>query len=327
MPLTNKFNSCYQQMYCTIVLMIFDASISDKENKQNLLMLLRNEADRLHEIGKEQFSSGQYKKHSSWLNTQLSLFRNDKISELTKELDSQDQSKELLRAVLTLTYAYYVVLLEARNDVWPYEYMAFSRRIGELWEPFCQLCWHYPVATDLELVDPPNYSQVKGKKLDEVNGFINTLTIQKSDKEKMKSYYKDVWDLLDSGGIRLDLDLHYRKSDVVVASDFKSGFSSNEKGNTNRLLLVASLYRMLNGYKTILFVRQDEGLNNHYLQTLISSGLWEVYCGKAAYEKMGQETGFDLASWIHENIDWENDFDKKMSEYVRKNLLEQYLVW
>lgn len=45
----------------------------------------------------------------------------------------------------------------------------------------------------------------------------------------------------------------------------RSGFSSNEKGNTNRLLLVASIYNSLGEIeKTLLFVRQSEDENNHY---------------------------------------------------------------
>lgn len=320
-------NSYNLQSCCTIILMIFDLTKTDYENKTRLLRMFREEAKRLLEESSSQFSSSQYKKHSAWLNTELSNFKDIKIAELEKELNEQDESSELLSAILHTTYAYYVVLLESRNDVWPYEYMAFSRRIGELWEPFCQLCWHYPVATDLKLVDPPKYKEAKKKKIDETDEFIDSLAIDDVAQKKMKAYYKEVWDLLDSGGIRLDLDLHYRKGDTEVASDFKSGFSSNEKGNTNRLLLVASLYRMLDGYKTILFVRQDESLNNHYLRTLTNSGLWEVFCGKEAYEKMGEETGFDLATWIAKNINWENDFDKKMSDYIRDNSLGQYLVW
>ncbi len=307
--------------------MIFDINKTDKDNKTELLKLFRGEAEQLLNESSGLFSKSQYKQRSAWLNTKLSGFKETKLSELEAELNEQDESKQLLSAVLHTTYAYYVVLLESRNTVWPYEYMAFSRRIGELWEPFCQLCWYYPVATDLQITDPPLYNDAKNSKTEEVNAFIDSITDDEGSRERMKAHYREVWDLLDSGGIRLDLDLHYKKGDIEVASDFKSGFSSNEKGNTNRLLLVASLYRMLDGYKTVLFVRQEESLNNHYLKTLTNSGLWEVYCGVSAYEKMGQDTGFDLASWIQRNIDWEKDFDKKMSDYVRDNSLGQYLVW
>lgn len=52
---------------------------------------------------------------------------------------------ELLDEILIITYASYIVMLDARNSVWPYEYMAFARRIGELWEPFCKLPFEYPI--------------------------------------------------------------------------------------------------------------------------------------------------------------------------------------
>ncbi len=44
-----------------------------------------------------------------------------------------------------ITYTNDVVMLESRNSVWKYEYMSFSRRVGELWEPFCKLCFNYPL--------------------------------------------------------------------------------------------------------------------------------------------------------------------------------------
>lgn len=33
-----------------------------------------------------------------------------------------------------ITYSANIVMLEYCNKVWEYEYMAFARRIGELWE-------------------------------------------------------------------------------------------------------------------------------------------------------------------------------------------------
>ncbi|GAG80730.1 unnamed protein product, partial [marine sediment metagenome] len=58
-------------------------------------------------------------------------------------------------------------MIESRNEVWPYEYMTFSRRIGELWEPFCKLCFDYPLK-DLTLFIPPLFSEVKRKLTNEI---------------------------------------------------------------------------------------------------------------------------------------------------------------
>ena len=66
-------------------------------------------------------------------------------------------NSDILEAVLMITYAADIVMLESRNDVWPYEYMAFARRIGELWEPFCKEAFKYPVK-DLDLNNPPNFA-------------------------------------------------------------------------------------------------------------------------------------------------------------------------
>ena len=109
--------------------------------------------------------------------------------------------------------------------------------------------------------------------------------------------------------------------------DFKSGFGSNEKGNTNRLLLVGSIYNNIEteDYQCMIFVRQAE--NNHYLTTLQNSGVWETSCGSKTYQKIQQYTGYDIHTWIEQNVDWLNDFTPEMSNTVINNNLQGYLVW
>lgn len=131
-----------------------------------------------------------------------------------------------------------------------------------------------------------------------------------------------------SGEIKLELDLHFEDELNKYVVDFKSGFSSNEKGNTNRLLLVASIYKIMEeGHRCLLFVRSSEEDNNHYLQTLKNSGLWSVFCGEETYEQIKKFTGFDLSSWLKSNINWEKDFDSQMFNHLRENNLMQYLAW
>ena len=195
---------------------------------------------------------------------------------LLKILDQKSKKEkwktdQVLEGVLMITYASYVVMLEARNNVWPYEYMAFTRRIGELWEPFCLLCWDYPLNNDLNYFVPPLFKDVKAKLTKEIDVFINKLKITNKEKEELKKYYQKVWTLVTSGEIKLELDLHFEDNKDKFVVDFKSGFSSNEKGNTNRLLLVASIYKILKErHKCLIFVRSSEEQNNHYLQTLKS---------------------------------------------------------
>ena len=124
------------------------------------------------------------------------------------------------------------------------------------------------------------------------------------------------------------MDLHFKQSGNHYNCDFKSGFSSNEKGNTNRLLMVASIYRLISSKeKMILFVRQKEEDNNHYLQTLKNSGYWKIYCADNAYRKIMKFTGFDLRKWLDENVLWEQDISEEFRKHLIKNDLLKYLTW
>ena len=110
--------------------------------------------------------------------------------------------------------------------------------------------------------------------------------------------------------------------------DYKSGFSSNQKGNTNRLLLVASIYKSLPEiHNNLIFVRQKEEENNHYLRILKRSGMWDVYCADETYAKIYEFTGFDIKLWMSEYMDWENDVFAEFYGYLRDNRLIKYLTW
>lgn len=224
-----------------------------------------------------------------------------------------------------ITYCNIVVMIESRNSVRSYEYMDFSRRVGELWDPFCKLCFYYPV-NDVSLFIPPLFSEVKKKLTDEIVDYINNLNISPEEKEELKKYYEKVWSLVTSGEIQLELDLHFVSQGQKYVVDFKSGFGSNEKGNTNRLLLVASIYKNLSeSYKCLLFVRAEE--NNSYFNTLKNSGIWEAYCGSEAYVKIKEYSGYNLKSWIDTNMDWANDFKPDTITHFQEQNLLQYLLW
>lgn len=236
---------------------------------------------------------------------------------------------EVLKNILIVTYCSYVVMIEFRNMVWPYEYMAFSRRVGELWEPFCKLCFDYPVRNDVELYEPPLFSEVKEQLQQEICQYIFSLALSDEEKTQLIIYYDKVWSLVTSGEIKLELDLHFKIGHEKFNVDFKSGFQSNEKGNTNRLLLVASIYKNIIGANNqcMLFVRANEDDNNHYLQTLKNSGIWGVYCGNETYAKIHEYSGFNLAQWITENISWSEDLSRETHAYFEENDLTKYLTW
>jgi len=306
---------------------LIDKTIGNK--KIPLLDYYRNRAEELLSEVKETYGNTQYKQRASYMNKGIIKTKEKliKILEQTSKLEKWS-SQQILEGVLMITYTSYVVMMEARNDVWPYEYMTFSRRIGELWEPFCLLNWEYPINEKISFFTPPLFKEVKEKLTKEIEIFIDNLDISPSQKTELKSYYQKVWSLVTSGEVKLELDLHFKENGKKHNVDFKSGFSSNEKGNTNRLLLVASIYEIMDEkYECSIFVRSEEEKNNHYLQTLKRSKLWNVYCGKEAYQQIQQFTHFNLHQWIKDNISWEDDFDEEMYKHLKSNNLLQYLEW
>jgi hypothetical protein len=292
-------------------------------SKEQLLAEYREQmADYLEEISG---TSRSFKEKATALNNRAEMIRERYIEQI---LLIGEPIEVQLEHVLLTTYVSYVVMLEYRNTVWPYEYMTFSRRIGELWEPMCKLPFEYPLNV-LSIYIPPNIEDVKNTLKKDINDLVSNLSIDAADKRKLLQYYQSIWALIDSGGnINLTLDLHFEQDEEFYDVDYKSGFSSNEKGNTNRLLLVASIYKSLPEIHNILmFLRQKEEENNHYLQILKKSGLWDVYCADEAYKKIYEFTGFDIKKWMIENMDWLNDISPEFRKYLSDNDLIKYLTW
>lgn len=297
-----------------------------KNKKTELLHYYRSRAEEFLSEIKLTYGNTQYREQASAINKSLIETKDILLATLLQTAENKKWSnQEKLESILMITYTNYIVMLESRNDVWPYEYMTFSRRIGELWEPFCKLCFAYPI-NKVTLFIPPLFSEVKKKLSDEIEVYIDKLKISKEEKEQLKKYYYKVWGLVTSGEIKLELDLHFIYNNQKFVVDFKSGFGSNEKGNTNRLLLVASIYQNLEeNYKCMIFVRADE--NNHYFQTLKNSGIWDAFSGADAYNQMNLFSGFDIKSWIELNVNWEKDFKKETMQFFKQNNLDQYLIW
>lgn len=304
--------------------MNIDKSLKNK--KSEILQYFRQRADEfLSEINLT-YGSSQFKEQASEINKDLVDCRNSLIETLLQQANKDNWTNtEKLETILLITYTNYIVMLESRNDVWKYEYMTFSRRIGELWEPFCKLCFQYPI-NDIELFIPPLFSQVKQQLSTEIETYIDTLSISSDQKQQLKKYYNKVWGLVTSGEIKLEMDLHFKFNGIKYIVDFKSGFGSNEKGNTNRLLLVASIYQNLEeNYKCMLFVRSAE--NNNYYQTLKNSNIWGAFCGNETYSKIFEYSGFEIKTWITNNIQWENDFKPETYQHFSETDLLQYLTW
>jgi hypothetical protein len=294
--------------------------------KDLLLDYFRSRSSEFLSEIRQRYGSTQYKLQASAINQNLIASKVALLENVIQKANKESWTNdEKLESVLMITYANYIIMLESRNDVWPYEYMTFSRRIGELWEPFCKLCFLHPI-NDIELFVPPTFLQVKETLTVEIESYIETLKITEEEKNQLVIYYNKVWGLVTSGEIKLELDLHFKFNGFKYNVDFKSGFGSNEKGNTNRLLLVASIYQNINeDYKCLLFVRSNE--NNHYFETLKNSGVWSAYSSDATYQQINYFTGFNLKEWIEKNVNWEFDFKNETYKFLLVNELTQYLIW
>ena len=302
----------------------------DRDIRNSKAILLEYFRSRSREIISDlstSYSSTDYKKKAAAANKAIVKSKENLIDILLNKARRDNWGNtELLECILMITYTNDVVMLETRNSIWEYDYMAFSRRIGELWEPFCKLCFQYPIR-DIQQFIPPLFSEVKRNLTYEINSYISSLNISDRDKKQLQVYYDKVWSLVTSGEIKLECDLHFTDGTDKFIVDFKSGFGSNEKGNTNRLLLVGSIYNNIESenYKCLIFVRSTE--NNHYLNTLQNSGIWSTFCGNETYGKIKDFTGYDIHDWINRNIDWIADFSQQMRDSVQNNNLENYLIW
>lgn len=302
----------------------------DKELRHNKQLLLEYFRSRANETLSElalTYSEADYKKKAQAVNHAIIKSKENLIETLLNTARRESwRNQELLECVLMVTYTNYVVMLENRNTVWEYDYMAFSRRIGELWEPFCKLCFQYPI-NNITLFVPPLFSEVKRDLTREIEEYISKLGITEDEKQQLKKYYNKVWGLVTSGEIKLECDLHFTDGTKKYIVDFKSGFGSNEKGNTNRLLLVGSIYQNIKdgNFECLIFVRSTD--NNHYLNTLRNSNVWTTFCGNEAYSQILHYSGFDIHRWIECNIDWIEDFSPSMRSTIKSKNLESYLIW
>lgn len=304
----------------------FERPLSEK--KDQLLAYFRQRAAEALEEIRTTYGVKQIKERATAINREIIQTEGLLVRNLLQEAEARDwEHSAVLDSVLMLQHVRNVVMLESRNDVWPYDYMAFSRRIGELWEPFCKLCFDYP-SNDLKLFVPPLFSEVRRKLRRDIETYIDQLNITPEQKEELNRHYDKVWSLVVSGEIKLQLDLHFTRGGENFNVDFKSGFGSNEKGNTNRLLMVATIYKNLEqNFRCLILVRSKEDQNNAYFRTLKNSGVWDAYCGDDAYEQIAIYSGFDLKAWIDRNIRWEQDFKRETFEYLEEKGLTRYLSW
>jgi hypothetical protein len=235
---------------------------------------------------------------------------------------SSQKDADKTNSSLVLQYCYSVASLEYRNMVWPYEYMAFSRRVGELWEGFCSAAWDYPNRAHVKRFNHPKFDDVRKTLRSRINTNIGGHEL----KDELQKDIDILFDII--ADINMREDEVFEVDGVPHVIDFKSGFGSNEKGNMLRLQTVGRAYKLWNiDTKLLLLVRQS--VNNNYLKVLKDLGLWEVHTGVNAYNIIAELTGADIQRVRAEIIDWGTDLSPNFIDHLSKQTtdLRSYLEW
>lgn len=221
---------------------------------------------------------------------------------------------------MLIQYCFTVVSLEYRHSVWPYEYMAFSRRNGELWEKFCKAAWDHSEKNTLFRIDAPSFYDVR-------NSFYQNLQqyqLSQQQIESLTSDFNSIFELV--GEINMIEDEMFNLHGQNHIIDFKSGFGSNEKGNTLRLLAVGKAYQYWDENVNLLFlVRQND--NNNYLEKIRQSNIWNIFCGDEAYRKIDELTDAGISEIRSSAIDFQNDLSNEFWNHLVQNDLNRYLTW
>lgn len=259
----------------------------------------------------------EYQKKAQAVNSVAGQIRNAWINWISS-LPIGDRTN----ASLVLQYCYSVASLEYRNRVWPYEYMAFSRRVGELWEGFCSAAWNFPNRENVQRFNHPHFDDVRRTlrtRLDEnIGGHAR--------KTELQADIDILFDII--GDINMREDEVFEVEGIPHVIDFKSGFGSNEKGNMLRLQTVGRAYKLWNlDTRLLLLVRQSA--NNNYLRVLENLGLWEVHTSDNAYNLISELTGADIQQVRRSIIDWERDLSRDFITHLSRQTtdLRSYLEW
>lgn len=286
------------------------------ELKRDLLTRYRANLEPL--VGLVERNGSSHQERAKAINELIARYHNVFGASLGGDTSSQARQQ----ADLVLQYCTCVVSLDYRHRVWPYEYMALSRRVGELWERFCCAAWDHPSRRGVLRIAAPSFRDVS-------NRMKLQIAQRVSDPAARIELEQELTVLFDLVG-----DINMREDEVFTVDgqphviDFKSGFGSNEKGNTIRLQTVGKAYRLWNPDTKLLFlVRQEE--NNNYLNVIRRGGLWDVRCGAQAYAAIDDLTGTDIRELRRTVIDFEHDLSPSCWTDLSSQLsdLTSYLRW
>lgn len=189
-----------------------------------------------------------------------------------------------------------------------------------MWEKFAYLCLTNPNSEIKEIS-----STAKDMFLRKVRQSIDNVVLRPNGKE-LKQFKAFVGSLIE--GINLKLDFVGQRGSQVVGIDFKSGFGSNEKGNTSRILQVGTAFSFAEiDIKLYLLVRQDQ--NNSYLSKISESREWDVRTGRSAYKLLEELSGQNLLSFLEDEVDFISDMSPMVVKMLRDNVtgIEKYTNW
>ena len=287
-----------------------------------LMDIKRHYLDQLHDalpaiVSEVKSGRGSHQNQAKSVNKSISELRESLVDQMPSDVSSDEKQNRLI----ILQYCVSVASLEYRHAVWPYEYMALSRRVGELWERFCSSAWDITSQPNVKRMEPPSFDDVLSRITDDI------LSASKdAERDSVAKTIDDIKDFI--GEINMVEDEVFTVGNVPHVIDFKSGFGSNEKGNMLRLRAVGKAYRLWNRDTKLLFlVRQEQ--NNNYLEVIKREGLWDVHCGSDAYSQIDAITGSDMNEIRREVIDFESDLSAQFWSDLNSHLsdLSGYLRW
>ncbi|MDC1418826.1 hypothetical protein N8264_07210 [Candidatus Thioglobus sp.] len=251
------------------------------------------------------------------------LLHNNLMKSIAQIILDENQPFENL---ILNNYCYILSILESRHKISPYIDIEFSRRIGELWENFCKVSLNNPYSKILPY-NPPKISSFYDHLSNDLITSEESQNINSESRLEKNNLFLLLKDLL--GDIDLKLDYNgIDNNEEVLGIDFKSGFGSNEKGNTQRILQVGKIYKYIAPNIDLkLVVRQDE--NNNYLKKIEMSGVWDVIKGKDAYAFLTSISGCDINLFVENHVNFEDDMESEI--YVDLGLKiknrDRYLKW
>jgi len=251
---------------------------------------------------------------------QSNLEHNNLLVRLNSQLI---QDNEPFHALLMNNYCCSLSMLETRHKLHPYVDIEFSRRIGELWEKFCKVSLNNPFSRISES-NPINISVFYDQLSKDMQPNSATASPKNTPQNTTFHLLKDLL-----GDVDLTLDYSGKDAnDQLIGIDFKSGFGSNEKGNTQRILQVGKIYQYIAPHVQLkLVIRQND--NNNYLSKIENSGVWGVVTGRKSYAYLSKISGCDILSFVNNEVNFEADMDSAIYQDLGSKVKnrDRYLDW